>query len=132
MKMGWDRVGLTSNAVRCIKAVLIGYAALRRAVECVCADFVAALGVGRTRLNSCCGGGCEGEASHCEEAEEVGGEHFGMIILRFVRSLSFLLSRFVLLVSFVFVNLVGYLDCKGFVKLIARSKEKIQLKRSAR
>ena len=58
MKMGWDRVGLTCNAVWRIKTVFIGYAALRRAVECVGADFVAALGVGRARLNSCCGGGC--------------------------------------------------------------------------
>ena len=131
MKMGWDRVGLTCNAVWRIKTVFIGYAALRRAVECVGADFVAALGVGRARLNSCCGGGCEGEASHCEEAEEVGGEHFGIIFVRFVRS-CFLCC----LVSYCscrsFSWTWGYLDCKGFVRLIARSEEKIQLKRSAR
>lgn len=107
--MGWDRVGHTCNAVRCIKAVLIGYAALRRAVECVGADFVAALGVGRARLNSCCGGGCEGEASHCEEAEEVGGEHFGNYC-SFRKELFSVLSRFVLLVSFVFVTWVSGLQ----------------------
>ena len=109
MKMGWDRVGLTCNAVWRIKTVFIGYAALRRAVECVGADFVAALGVGCARLDSCCGGGCEGEASHCEEAEEVGGEHFGNYC-SFRKELFSVLSRFVLLVSFVFVTWVSGLQ----------------------
>lgn len=61
---------LTSNAIRLSETGFVWHAALRDRVEQVCAGFW--LGA---RLESCCGGGCEGEAGHCDDAEEVGGEH---------------------------------------------------------
>jgi hypothetical protein len=112
-------VKLTSNAIRRIEAIFIRYAALRRAVECVCADF-AADGRGGARLESRCGGGCEGQAGHCEEAEEVGGEHFWICFVRFVEVPLFCLVSFRFrVVGWNSFRRLGLSWLQRFVRLIA-------------
>ena len=91
-KIDWK---LTRNTIRLREPRIVRHAALGGVVDDVWADFVAVgVGAGLDRC-CCCGCGCEGEGGDCDQAEEVGGEHFGGMDLfslrRFVRWVCFVL-----------------------------------------